>query len=125
VQEPATHTWPEGQVRPQAPQLTLSVWAFTHTPEQLVCPVAHMTTSVAASVPRSVSITSETDGTSGVEPESSDVAPSMTTSELEVDPPASPRSGLTVGPQAETARDIPTMIDRRDRRMANLPFLEC
>ena len=44
----ATHTVPDAQVRPQAPQLFVSVVRSRHTPEQLVCPEPQVVTQVPA-----------------------------------------------------------------------------
>ena len=41
AQTPLVHTWPAAHMRPQVPQLALSVPRLTQTPLQLVNPVAH------------------------------------------------------------------------------------
>lgn len=46
---PDWQTVPPVHTRPQAPQFELSLpLSVTHTPEQLVCPIAHETTHVPA-----------------------------------------------------------------------------
>lgn len=44
AQAPALQMRPPVQVVPQAPQLAASVWVFTHTLPQAVCPVGHEST---------------------------------------------------------------------------------
>ena len=48
VHVPAEHTWPDGQARPQEPQLERSLVRSRQTPEQLVVPDPQETVHVPA-----------------------------------------------------------------------------
>ncbi len=51
MQVPAAQRWRAVHAWPQAPQLAVSRWVFTHAPPQSVVPAAHAQTPAAQRVP--------------------------------------------------------------------------